>query len=249
MSNNSTIEWTEATWNPTTGCHKISPGCLNCYAERFAERWRGIPGHPYEQGFDLKIWSGRLEMPLSWKKPRLIFVNSMSDLFHDDIPEEFIKDVFSVMKRANWHQFQLLTKRPNRMLEVALSMQEWPSNVWAGVSVESQAWLWRSEVLKQVPARIKFLSCEPLLGPLKLSLDNLQWVIVGGESGVGARPIEIKWVKDIRNQCINASVPFFFKQWGGVQKKKYGRELDGRTWNDLPLYAENQDDTKLALCL
>lgn len=249
MSNNSSIEWTEATWNPTTGCHKISPGCLNCYAERFAERWRGIPGHPYEQGFDLKIWSERLEMPLNWKRPRLIFVNSMSDLFHDDIPEEFIKNVFSVMKKANWHQFQLLTKRPNRMLEVAQSLQEWPSNVWAGVSVESQAWLWRSEVLKKIPARIKFLSCEPLLGPLKLSLENLQWVIVGGESGVGARSIEIEWVRDIRNQCSVASVPFFFKQWGGVQKKRYGRELDGRTWNDLPLNSENKDDSKLSLCL
>lgn len=249
MSNNSTIEWTEATWNPTTGCHKVSPGCLNCYAERFAERWRGISGHPYEQGFDLKIWSERLEMPLSWKRPRLIFVNSMSDLFHKDIPEEFIKDVFSVMKKADWHQFQLLTKRPDRMLEVARSIQEWPSNVWAGVSIESQAWLWRSEVLKQIPARIKFLSCEPLLGPLKLSLDNLQWVIVGGESGVGARPIDIKWVRDIRNQCLTASVPFFFKQWGGFQKKKYGRELDGRTWNDLPIKAEIKNDSKFPLCL
>lgn len=249
MSNNSTIEWTEATWNPTTGCHKVSPGCLNCYAERFAERWRGIPGHPYEQGFDLKIWNERLEMPLNWKKSRLIFVNSMSDLFHDEIPEEFIKNVFSVMKKAHWHQFQLLTKRPHRMLKISQSMQEWPSNVWAGVSIESQAWVWRSEVLKAIPAPIKFLSCEPLLGPLKLSLSNLQWVIVGGESGIKARRIDVSWVRDIREQCLIASVPFFFKQWGGVQKKKNGRELDGRTWSDLPKNIESQADSKLSLCL
>lgn len=234
MSGSSKIEWTESTWNPTTGCNKISPGCLNCYAERFAERWRGIAGHPYEQGFDLKVWTERLTLPLSWKKPRMIFVNSMSDLFHEDVSGTFIKDVFSVMKKADWHQFQLLTKRPNRMLEIAQSISEWPANVWAGVSVESQTWMWRSEVLKKIPAKIRFLSCEPLLSPLKLSLDELHWVIVGGESGIGARPVSIDWVRDIREQCLESSVPFFFKQWGGVQKKKHGRELDGRTWGDLP---------------
>lgn len=238
MSVHSEIEWTEATWNPTTGCHKISPGCANCYAERFAERWRGVPGHPYEQGFDVQIWRERLKMPLSWKKPRRIFVNSMSDLFLDEIEEEFIQEVFSVMGKANWHQFQLLTKRPQRMLEIAKKLEEWPSNVWAGVSVESQAWTWRIELLKQIPAKIRFLSCEPLLGPLELALDNLNWVIVGGESGVRSRPMKIEWVRDIRNQCLEFNVPFFFKQWGGVHKKKYGRELDGRTWDDFPTNIE-----------
>jgi protein gp37 len=247
MSSSSKIEWTEATWNPTTGCHKISPGCTHCYAERFAERWRGVPGHPYEQGFDIKIWPERLRMPSSWKKPRLIFVDSMSDLFNDEIPEEFIRDVFTVMKEADWHQFQLLTKRPERMLEIAKYIKEWPANVWAGVSVESQAWVWRTEVLKEIPAKVRFLSCEPLLGPLKLSLNNLHWVIVGGESGIGARPMETEWVRDIREQCLKTNVPFFFKQWGGVQKKKHGRELDGRTWDDLPEIKETKTTKQLSL--
>lgn len=241
MSVSSTIEWTEATWNPTTGCHKISPGCKNCYAERFAERWRGIPGHPYEQGFDVKSWHERITMPLSWKKPRIIFVNSMSDLFLDEITEEFIIKVFNVMEEAHWHQFQLLTKRPERMLEISKILKKWPPNVWAGVSVESQAWTGRSEILKEIPAKIRFLSCEPLLGSLKLSLDNLHWVIVGGESGIGARPMSIEWVRDIRKQCIEANVPFFFKQWGGVQKKKFGRELDGRTWDEFPKLADSKN--------
>lgn len=249
MSASSSIEWTEATWNPTTGCNKVSPGCAHCYAERFAERWRGIPGHPYEQGFDIKIWPGRLTMPLSWKKPRLIFVNSMSDLFHDEIPLEFIENVFNVMKKADWHQFQVLTKRPHRMLEIANHIEYWPANVWAGVSVESQAWLWRIEVLENIPAKIRFVSCEPLLGPLKLPLDNLHWIIVGGESGVGARPMQIEWVRSIREQCLKANVPFFFKQWGGVQKKKYGRELDGRTWDELPANVDSKADSQLPLCL
>ena len=240
MSASSSIEWTEATWNPTTGCRKISPGCQNCYAERFAERWRGVKGHPYEQGFDLKTWDDRLEMPLTWKKPRLIFVNSMSDLFLDEIQTDFILKVFHSMKKADWHQFQLLTKRPERMLKIAQELEEWPSNVWAGVSVESQAWTWRIDILKEIPAAIKFLSCEPLLGSLKLSLDNLNWVIVGGESGAGARAMKAEWVRDIREQCLEADVPFFFKQWGGVQKKKNGRELDGRTWDELPKIKETK---------
>ncbi len=246
MSASSTIEWTEATWNPTTGCQKISPGCQNCYAERFAERWRGIKGHPYEQGFDLKIWADRLTMPLTWKKPRLIFVNSMSDLFLDEIPTKFILDVFDTMKKANWHQFQLLTKRPKRMLEIAHELGDWPAHVWAGVSVESQAWTWRVDILKNVPAQIKFLSCEPLLGSLTLSLDGLDWVIVGGESGIGARAIKTEWVRDIRDQCLEANVPFFFKQWGGVQKKKNGRELDSRTWDELPR-PKNIKESQLSL--
>ncbi|MFN6565156.1 MAG: DUF5131 family protein [Nostoc sp. ChiSLP01] len=247
MSVSSTIEWTEATWNPTTGCHKISPGCKNCYAERFAERWRGVAGHPYEQGFDVKTWNDRLKMPISWKKPRLIFVNSMSDLFLDEISDEFIKDVFYVMKEAHWHQFQLLTKRPQRMLEIANCIKEWPPNVWAGVSIESQAWVWRSEILKEIPAKIRFLSCEPLLGSLTLRLEKLHWIIVGGESGVGARPMKIEWVRDIREQCIEANVPFFFKQWGGVQKKKYGRELDGRTWDAFPEIQPDKNNKELSI--
>lgn len=234
MSASSKIEWTEATWNPTTGCDKISPGCTHCYAERFAERWRGIPGHSYEQGFDLKTWPERLKMPSQWKKSRLIFVNSMSDLFHPDIPDTFIKQVFEVMENANWHKFQLLTKRPERMLDISEQLGEFPPNVWAGVSVESQSWTWRIEVLKNVRASVKFLSCEPLLGPLSLSLSGIDWIIVGGESGGGARTMQAEWVRDIREQCLESEVPFFFKQWGGFNKKKNGRELDGRTWNEFP---------------
>ncbi|MEM9906369.1 MAG: phage Gp37/Gp68 family protein [Cyanobacteria bacterium P01_D01_bin.44] len=234
MSASSKIEWTESTWNPTTGCSKISPGCANCYAERFAERWRGISNHPYEQGFDFKIWHSRLDIPLSWKKPRLIFVNSMSDLFHSEVSNSFIIKTFSVMEKAHWHTFQVLTKRPKRMLEIARKIGGFPPNVWAGVSVESQSWSWRIRVLSEVPADIRFLSCEPLLGPLLLPLHNIHWVIVGGESGSGARPVQIDWIRDIRNQCLEADVPFFFKQWGGFNKKKNGRELDGRTWDELP---------------
>jgi protein gp37 len=235
MAINSSIEWTEATWNPTTGCDKVSPGCLNCYAERFAERWRGVPNHPYEQGFDIRVWENRLRLPASWKKPRIIFVNSMSDLFHEDIPDNFILEVFSVMREANWHQFQILTKRPKRMLDISKKINGFPDNVWAGVSIESQAWSWRIDILKQVPSRIRFLSCEPLLGPLTLPLDQIHWVIVGGESGAGARPIKANWVRGIQKQCQLAEVPFFFKQWGGVHKSKTGRELDGKTWNELPV--------------
>ncbi len=234
MSLQSTIEWTDATWNPTTGCTKVSPGCTNCYAERFAERWRGVPDHPYEQGFDLRLWPHRLEYPLQWKKPRRIFVNSMSDLFQDEIPLSFIADVFRVMAQADWHQFQLLTKRPQQMLAIAEQLGAWPPNAWAGVSVESQAWAWRLEPLKRIPAPIRFVSCEPLLGPLELPLDQLHWLIAGGESGVGARPMHGDWVRSLRDQCQAQQVPFFFKQWGGVQKKRQGRELDGRTWEQFP---------------
>mgnify|MGYP001026939893 FL=1 len=240
MSSKSSIEWTESTWNPTTGCTKVSPGCLNCYAERFAERWRGIKGHPYEQGFDIRVWPDRVAMPLSWKKPRLIFVNSMSDLFHDEIPLDFVRNVFDVMEKAHWHQFQLLTKRPERMLELSRQLDRWPSNVWAGVSVESQAWTWRYEVLKQIPAQIRFLSCEPLIGLLDLDLQGINWVIVGGESGPGSRPMKTEWVREIRDQCLSSGVPFFFKQWGGVQKKRNGRTLDGRTWDDFPSLNEDK---------
>ena len=234
MSEISTIEWTDSTWNPVTGCTKISPGCAHCYAETFAERWRGIPGHPYEQGFNLKIWSQRLEQPLLWKKPRTIFVNSMSDLFHEDVPLSYIQEVFKVMEKANWHRFQVLTKRAERMVELAPKLS-WPENVWMGVSVENRDYLWRVDHLRKVPANVRFLSIEPLLGPIgRFSLKKIDWVIVGGESGPGARPMKEEWVIGIKNQCVKQGVPFFFKQWGGVQKKKWGRVLEGRTWDDIP---------------
>lgn len=234
MSEKSAIEWTDSTWNPVTGCTKVSPGCKHCYAETFAERWRGIPGHPYEQGFDLRLWPDRLDLPLTWKKPRTIFVNSMSDLFHEKVPLSFIQRVFGTMEKASWHTFQILTKRSERLAELAPELN-WPSNVWMGVSTETVKYLWRAEHLRQVPAAVRFLSLEPLLGPLgTIDLSGIHWVIVGGESGAGARPLETKWVREIRKQCRAQGVPFFFKQWGGVQKKRNGRVLDGRTWNELP---------------
>ncbi|MDH4350811.1 MAG: phage Gp37/Gp68 family protein [Gemmatimonadota bacterium] len=234
MAEKSAIEWTDSTWNPVTGCGKVSPGCKHCYAETFAERWRGIPGHPYEQGFDLRLWPDRLELPLTWKKPRTIFVNSMSDLFHEKVPPDFIQKVFSTMERAPWHTFQILTKRSERLAELAVDLI-WPPNVWMGVSIETAKYRCRADHLRKVPAAVRFLSLEPLLGPLgTLDLAGIHWVIVGGESGPGARPIEAKWVREIRKQCRAAGVPFFFKQWGGVQKKKNGRVLDGRTWDGMP---------------
>lgn len=234
MSEKSTIEWTDSTWNPVTGCTKLSQGCKHCYAQTFAERWRGTPGHPYEQGFDMRLWPNRLEAPLSWKKPRTIFVNSMSDLFHEKIPFEFIQSVFRTMELATWHTFQILTKRSERLFEVA-SQLPWPENVWMGVSVEMARYKPRIDHLRSVPSAVRFLSLEPLLGPLDiLDLTGIHWVIVGGESGPGARPIEAKWVREIRKQCRATGVPFFFKQWGGVQKKRSGRLLDGRTWDGMP---------------
>lgn len=234
MSVKSTIEWTDSTWNPVTGCNKVSPGCKHCYAESFAERWRGIPGHHFEQGFDLRLWPERLDMPLKWKKPRTIFVNSMSDLFHEKVPLDFIQRVFITMERASWHTFQVLTKRSERLAEHGPSLH-WPPNVWMGVSIETADHLWRADHLREVPAAVRFLSLEPLLGPLgPFDLSGISWVIVGGESGPGARPIDAKWVREIRKQCRAASVPFFFKQWGGVQKKRNGRILDGRTWDGMP---------------
>lgn len=234
MSEKSAIEWTDSTWNPVTGCTKVSPGCKHCYAETFAERWRGIPDHPYEQGFDLRIWPERLDLPLSWKKPRIIFVNSMSDLFHEKVPLTFIRKVFRTMKKADWHTFQVLTKRAERLATVVPKL-DWPSNVWIGVSVETTKYLYRIDMLRDIPGAVRFLSLEPLLGPLdQLNLTGIDWVIVGGESGPGARPLDPEWVRTIRDQCCDAGVPFFFKQWGGVQKKKAGRVLDGRTWDELP---------------
>jgi protein gp37 len=234
MSEKSTIEWTDSTWNPVTGCTKLSPGCRHCYAETFAERWRGIPGHPYEQGFDLRLWPDRLDLPLAWKKPRTIFLNSMSDLFHEKVSFSFISKVFRTMERTPWHTFQILTKRADRMAELAPRLG-WPPNVWMGVSIETAEYLWRANHLREVPATVRFLSFEPLLGPLgTIELSGVHWVIVGGESGPGARPMDASWVREIRKQCRAEDVPFFFKQWGGVRKKSNGRLLDGRTWDEGP---------------
>ncbi len=230
----SKIEWTTDTWNPVTGCTKVSPGCEHCYAETFAERWRGTPGHVYENGFDLQLRPERLRQPLTWVKPRLVFVNSMSDLFHAAIPDEYIVEVFSVMRAASWHRFQVLTKRAERLRRLTRKYGV-SDNVWLGVSVESPEYYWRIRLLQDAPVRTKFLSCEPLLSPLQsLPLDGISWVIVGGESGPGARLMRPEWVREIRDDCNARGVPFFFKQWGGVRKQITGRVLDGRTWDEMP---------------
>jgi protein gp37 len=214
MGDKSQIEWTDASWNPVTGCTEISPGCDHCYAKTFAERWRGIKGHVYEQGFDLKLWEKRLEMPLRWTRPRRIFVNSMSDLFHKDVPYDFILRVFDVMNRAHWHQFQVLTKRSGRLLRFAPAVN-WTSNIWMGVSIESDTYTFRADHLRGVPAAVRFISAEPLLGPLpSLDLTNIDWLIVGGESGNGARPMHPQWARDLRDRCGETGTAFFFKQWG-----------------------------------
>jgi protein gp37 len=235
MSDHSTIEWTDATWNPVTGCTEISPGCDHCYARTFSERFRGVSGHPYEQGFDLKLWEQRLELPLRWRQPKRVFVNSMSDLFHEDVPADYIHRVFDVMQRAPWHIFQLLTKRPRRMADMAPELP-WPSQVWAGTSIELDRYTWRANhCLRRVPAAVRFISAEPLLGPLpSLQLDHLRWVITGGESGPRHRPCNPDWVRDLRDRCQAAGVAFFLKQWGGRTPKAGGRELDGRTWDEMP---------------
>jgi protein gp37 len=234
MSDGSTIEWTEATWNPVTGCSKVSPGCAHCYAETFAERWRGIPGHPYEQGFDLRLWPGRLSKPLEWKRPRLIFVNSMSDLFHEDVPFDFVLRVFETMVRAQHHTFQVLTKRHERLAELAPDLP-WAPNIWMGVSIENRRFVHRADYLRRTPAAVKFISAEPLLGPLEgLNLDGIDWLIAGGESGPGHRPVKAEWIRDTRDRTVDAGVAFFFKQWGGHRPKANGRELDGRLWDEMP---------------
>jgi protein gp37 len=234
MATNSHIEWTDATWNPVTGCTKVSPGCKHCYAERLANRLQ-LMGQPnYRNGFVLTLQPQMLELPLRWKAPKRIFVNSMSDLFHKDVPLEYIKQVFNVMERAEWHQFQILTKRADRLRELSVGLP-WPSNVWMGVSVENSEHVHRIDHLRSTAAAVKFLSLEPLLGPLStLNLRGIDWVIVGGESGPGARPMEEKWVIDIRSQCTRAGVAFFFKQWGGVRKSLAGRTLQGRTYDEMP---------------
>jgi protein gp37 len=239
MAEYSQIEWTNATWNPVRGCTKITPGCDHCYAETFAERFRGVKGHPYEQGFDLKLIADKLAEPLRWKTPKMIFVNSMSDLFHKAVPEDYVEAVCRVMERANWHTYQVLTKRSSRlpdMLRARLQFAAGLPHIWWGVSVEDRAHgLIRIKHLQQAPASIRFLSIEPLLEDLgEFDLTGIHWVIVGGESGPGARPMKKEWVLSIRDQCRRAAVPFFFKQWGGVQKSKAGRHLDGETCDEVP---------------
>ncbi len=239
MSIGSKIEWTDATWNPVRGCTKISPGCKHCYAETFAERFRGVPGHPYQQGFDLRLVPEKLMEPLRWQSPKMIFVNSMSDLFHDGVPDDYIEAVAEVMMRANWHTYQVLTKRSGRMAELLKGRLRFAArlrHIWWGVSVENREYgLPRVRNLREAPAAVRFLSIEPLLEGLgELNLRGIQWVIVGGESGNGARPLRKEWVTAIRDQCAEASVPFFFKQWGGVRKKASGRRLDGRTYDGFP---------------
>ena len=231
----SKIEWTDATWNPLTGCTKISPGCKYCYAERMAHRLSLMGQANYRNGFALTLHPHMLELPLTWKKPRRIFVNSMSDLFHEDVPVSYTAEVFRVMRQADWHQYQILTKRADR-LEGLAPLFSWPAHVWMGVSVERTDYTWRIDHLRRTPAQVKFLSLEPLLGPLAaLDLTGIDWVIVGGESGPSARPMDGAWVRDIRNQCHHARVPFFFKQWGGRTPKAQGRMLDGRTWDQYPV--------------
>ncbi|MBX3270874.1 MAG: phage Gp37/Gp68 family protein [Sandaracinaceae bacterium] len=239
MSDGSAIEWTDATWNPVRGCVKVSPGCKHCYAETFAERWRGIPNHPYGQGFDLRLVPEKLDEPLGWRRPRRIFVNSMSDLFQDGVPAEFVQRVFETMRRADWHSYQVLTKRGERMRDLVAALPPHLvrlPQIWLGVSVEDRKYgLPRITELRDTPAAVRFLSIEPLLEDVgELDLSGIHWVIVGGESGPRARPMEKPWVRSIHRQCREQDVPFFFKQWGGVQKSKTGRKLDGRTYNQFP---------------
>jgi len=239
MADGSAIEWTDATWNPVTGCTKITRGCDNCYAARFSERFRGVPGHPFESGFDLTLRPDRIGQPLTWRRPRMIFVNSMSDLFHKAVPGEFIDRVFDVMEDADWHTFQLLTKRSSLMrdyLKRRYNNRLAPDHIWVGVSVEDGRAKTRIEHLRAAPAAVRFLSIEPLIGAVgSMVLDGIHWVIAGGESGPGARPMHIDWARDVRDQCKRQEVAFFFKQWGGPRPKSGGRNLDGREWNELPI--------------
>jgi protein gp37 len=234
MSTQTKIEWTEMTWNPVTGCSKVSAGCKNCYAERMAKRLQAMRQVRYLNGFNVTLHEDLIEQPMHWKQPRLIFVNSMSDLFHEKVPIEFIQRIFKVMEHCPQHEFQILTKRSSRLKELAGQLP-WPANIWMGVSVEDARVVSRVQDLQAIPATIRFLSCEPLLGPLEqLPLEGIHWVIVGGESGPGARPMAIQWVDSIQRQCRLARVPFFFKQWGGVRKDRTGRQLHGRTYDEMP---------------
>lgn len=240
MAGPSAIEWTEATWNPVTGCDELSPGCAHCYARTFAERWRGTPGHPYEQGFDLKLWPERLSQPSRWRKPKMIFVNSMSDLFHEEIPDPFVEDVFDAMRAAPQHTFQILTKRAQRLESLGATL-DWPANVWMGVSIENRRFVHRADSLRQTPAAVRFISAEPLLGLLEgLDLASIDWLIAGGESGPGHRPVKEPWLLDLRDRCVDAGVAFFFKQWGGRTPKAGGRVLEGRTWDEYPIVSSFQ---------
>ena len=234
MAQLSSIEWTEATWNPVTGCSKISTGCLNCYAERMAKRLKAMGVVRYSEGFNVKVHNDLVEVPLKWKSPRVIFVNSMSDLFHEDVPDYFIENIFEVMNSCPQHTFQVLTKRSQRLYELSSKLR-WTHNIWMGVSVENADMTYRIKDLIKTNARVKFVSCEPLLGPIKkLPLKNIDWIIVGGESGPHSRVMEKQWAISVRNQCIRQNVPYFFKQWGGVRKKAKGRLLEGRIWNEMP---------------
>lgn len=241
MADGSAIEWTDATWNPVTGCTKITSGCDNCYASRFSERFRGVPGHPFENGFDLTLRPERLTQPLAWRRSRMIFVNSMSDLFHKQVPTTFVDRVFDTMECADWHIFQVLTKRSSLMrnyLRRRYVDREAPSHIWFGVSVEEAVAKSRIDHLRQAPAAVRFLSIEPLIAAVgTMNLDGIHWVIAGGESGPGARPMHIDWAREVRNECERQTVPFFFKQWGGIRPKSGGRELDGREWNEMPATA------------
>lgn len=234
MASKSAIEWTGSTWNPVTGCTKISSGCLNCYAERMARRLKAMGQPNYRNGFKVTCHRHALDMPLRWKRAQMVFVNSMSDLFHKDVPDDFILDIFSTMRQAQQHQYQILTKRAERLAKLSPELP-WQENIWMGVTVEAADYKYRIDYLRYTGAKIKFLSLEPLLGDLgELNLDEIDWVIVGGESGPGARPMKIEWVRDVREQCRTQNVPFFFKQWGGVNKKKTGRLLDGEIWDEMP---------------
>lgn len=234
MASRTNIEWTEVTWNPVTGCDKVSAGCKHCYAERMARRLHAMGNPRYRNNFEVTLHHDLLDRPFKWKRPSLVFVNSMSDLFHKDVPLSFVRDVFATIQRAPQHTFQVLTKRAERLAEVA-GVLTWPSNLWMGVSIEDNRFVNRAELLKEVPAVVRFLSLEPLLGPVPdLSLTGINWVIVGGESGPGARPMKADWVRDIRDRCFLDGIPFFFKQWGGVRRTAAGRLLDGRTWDEFP---------------
>jgi protein gp37 len=249
VADGTAIEWTNATWNPVTGCTKISAGCDHCYAERFSERFRGVAGHPFSMGFDLTLRPERLHQPERWSRPRMIFVNSMSDLFHKEVPFTFVDRVFDAMEKAGWHSFQVLTKRSSRMRDYVRRRYVnagAPAHIWLGVSVEDGTKLSRVRQLSQAPAAVRFLSIEPLIGPIgELPLDGIAWVIVGGESGPGARPTNPHWVRDIRDQCINQDIPFFFKQWGGLRPKSGGRTLDGREWNEFPGFRRRHSPAKV----
>jgi protein gp37 len=248
MADKTAIEWTDSTWNPVTGCTKISPGCDNCYAERFAERFRGVSGHPFENGFDLTPRPARLLQPLAWRQPRMIFVNSMSDLFHKEIPWEFVARVFETMERADWHVFQVLTKRSSRMrnfVNARYATRKAPAHIWFGTSIEDGTKLSRARHLRETAASVRFLSLEPLIGPIaNLDLTGIHWVIVGGESGPNARPMHPDWTRALRDQCVAADVPFFFKQWGGLRPKSGGRSLDGREWSNWPLASNERIEAR-----